>query len=237
LDTIKTGITGFDKLLEKGVPRGSAILVSGGAGTGKTIFSMQFIYEGAKQFKEPGLFVTLETNLKNITWNMESFQWDIKSLQDQNLIKIYRLNLDSSRYHGSIEDQIDRELEIIASMVEEYKAKRIVIDTTTALGVWIKEEGNIRRILYKFCDALKNIGCTTLLTSETKYERNSFSAFGVEEFVSDSIVRLYFSPPHRSIFIRKMRGTDHSKSLHPFEITKKGIEINPKDEIMWDAIK
>ena len=67
MERVKTGIPGFDDLVQGGFPKGASILVSGGTGSGKSIFAMQFIYNGAKQFNEPGLYVTLETNLKNIT--------------------------------------------------------------------------------------------------------------------------------------------------------------------------
>jgi len=234
MDRIKTLIPGLDGLVQGGIPEGSAVLISGGAGSCKTIFTLQFLYEGAVQEKEPGLFVTLESNVKNITWNMQNFNWDFKKLQDEKLLNIYRLKLDPD---GDIDEQIESELEIVASIVKEMGAKRLVVDSTTAFGVWIPDQGKMRSLLYKFTDGLKNIGCTTLLTSETKGGRKDFSAFGVEEFVVDGVIALYFTPPHRSIFIRKMRGTDHSKSIHPFEITNNGIKIRGKEQIMWDSIR
>ena len=237
MERIKTGIAGLDELVQGGIPKGSSVLVSGGSGTGKTIFAMQYIYQGAKDLEEPGLFVTLEGNLKNITWNMQSFNWDIKSLQDKNLIKIYRLNLDSMRHQRSVDEQIDKELEIISQMVQEIGAERLVVDTTSAFGVWVREEGALRGILYRFTNALKDLDCTTILTSETMGGKMQFSAFGVEEFIADGVVAMYFTPPHRSVFVRKMRGTDHSKTVHPFDISSAGIRINSKDEIMWEAIK
>jgi len=115
--------------------------------------------------------------------------------------------------------------------------KRLVIDSTTALAVWIKDEGSMRGILYRFASALKEFNCTTLMTSETREGKTVFSAFGVEEFVADSVIALYFSPPNRSIFVRKMRGTNHSKKVHPFDITKDAILIRAKDELMWESLK
>ncbi len=237
MERIKTGIPGFDDLVKEGIPKGSSILVSGGSGAGKTIFVMQYIYEGAKKFHKPGLFVTLEGNIRNISWNMENFKWDIKALQDKNLIRIYRLNLEAIQGQADAEEKIDKELQIISSMVKEIGAERLVVDSTTAFAVGIADEGILRGMLYRFTNALKDIGCTSMLTSETTKGRTQFSAYGVEEFVSDGVVALYFTPPHRSIFIRKMRGTDHSKSIHPFTISDKAIVINPKDEILWEAIK
>ena len=234
MDRLKTLIPGLDGLIQGGIPEGSAVLISGGAGTCKTIFTLQYLYEGAVQEKDPGLFVTLESNVKNITWNMQNFNWDFKKLQDDKLLSIYRLKLDAN---ADIDEQIESELEIVASIVKEMGAKRLVIDSTTAFGVWIPDPGQMRSLLYKFTDGLKNIGCTTLMTAETKGGRKDFSAFGVEEFVVDGVIALYFTPPHRSIFIRKMRGTDHSKSIHPFEITSKGIKIRGKEQIMWESIQ
>jgi len=133
--------------------------------------------------------------------------------------------------------QVEAELKEIAKIVKEIGAKRLVVDSTTAFGVWIKDQGTMRSLLYRFTDGLKDIGTTTLLVAETKGSRKSFSAFGVEEFVADGVIALYFTPPNRSIFVRKMRGTNHSKSPHPFQISSDGITVSPKDTIMWESIK
>lgn len=237
MERIKTGIKGLDELIQGGIPKGSSVLLSGGSGTGKTILGLQFIYEGARTLREPGIFITLEGNIKNIIWNMENFNWDIKSLQEKTLMKIYRLNLFPSHFDNSFEELIDKELDIIASMVKEMNATRLVVDSTTAFGVWIREKGLMRSLLYKFTSALKDLNCTTVLISETTGKKDALSPFGVEEFVTDGVIALYFTPPNRSIFVRKMRGTNHSKSVHPFEITDKAILIRSKDEILWEAVK
>ncbi|MDP2666129.1 MAG: ATPase domain-containing protein [Candidatus Diapherotrites archaeon] len=233
-----SGVPGFDELVEGGFPEGASVLISGGPGAGKTIFAMQYIYEGARSYNEPGLYVTLETGLKDITWNMQSFRWDIKSLQDKNMMKIYRLNFSPTNSTEEVEDQISKELSIITKMVDSIDAKRLVIDSTTAFGVWVKDHGALRHLLFEFVNGLKDIGCTTLLTSEVAGEdRNKFSAFGVEEFVVDGVVALYFIPPNRSIFVRKLRGTDHSKAVHAFDIEENGIVVRPKDEIPWGGLR
>ncbi|MFH1225030.1 MAG: ATPase domain-containing protein [Candidatus Diapherotrites archaeon] len=234
---IKTGIPGLDELVQGGVPEGSSVLVGGGSGCGKTILGMQYIYQGALDFSEPGIFITLEGNVKNIAWNMASFKWDIKKLQDRNLMRIYRLNLENIKDDGDAGAQIDAELGTISDMAGEIGAKRLAVDSTSAFAVWLKDEGTLRNALFKFTNALKDLNCTTLLTSETKGDKTQFSTFGIEEFVADGIIALYFTPPHRSLFVRKMRGTNHSKTVHPFEITERGIVVQPKDEIMWEAIK
>src|SRR3989338_11646431 len=125
MNRVKTGIKGLDELIQGGIPEGSTVLISGGAGTCKTILGMTYIYEGAKQYKEPGLYVTLEENKRNIMWNMQSFSWDIKPFEEKNLIKIYKLNLNPK---DSVEVQVDAELKEISKIVKEIGAKRLVVD-------------------------------------------------------------------------------------------------------------
>ncbi len=234
MERIPLGIKGLDDLVQGGAPKGSIVLVSGGTGTCKTIFAMQFAYNGAKHYKEPAVFVTIESGIRNILWDVESFGWDIKAMEDAKLMTIYRMRLDPRK---DVPSQIEGELSEISKHVKRIGAKRLVVDSTTAFGVWMKDPGIIRSMLYDFTSKLKELDCTTLLTSETKGGKTEFSAFGVEEFISDAVIALYFSPPNRSIFIRKMRGTDHSKKVHPFQITQAGIEVKSKDEVLWDAIR
>jgi circadian clock protein KaiC len=236
LDRIKTGIAGMDELLSGGIPKGSNVLLSGGAGTGKTILAMQYLYNGSMQFGEPGVYVTFEGSVRELAWNMESFKWDLKRLQDNGMLTIYRLNLTFIQDRELLERAVNEQLQEIAKKVEEINAKRLVIDSTTVFGAYM-EAGLLRSTLFQFCDRLKNLGCTTMLTSETQPSKINFSAYGVEEFVTDGIIALYFTPPNRSIFIRKMRGTEHSKNPHPLIIDNNGIKINPKDNILWEAIK
>lgn len=235
MQRVQTGIEGLDKLSGGGLPKGASILVSGAAGTGKTILAMQFLYNGALKYNEAGLYVTFETNPKTISWDMESFGWDIKKLQDKGLFKIYKLNITATRPE-QIKQQIESELRIISRMAKEINAKRLVVDSTTAFGARLINTAELRGFLYNFCDSLKELDCTTLLTAETRGGKTDFSAFGVEEFVVDGIIALYFTPPNRSIFVRKMRGTNHSKKVHPFEISDKGIVVKDKDEVLWEGV-
>src|SRR3989338_1781167 len=112
MERLKTGIEGLDELMQGGIPAASTVLISGGAGCGKTIFGMQYIYNGASQFNEPGVYVALEANVKNIIWNMESFSWDIKKLQGKNLMRVYRLNLGYEKDPDKMLDKINAELKV-----------------------------------------------------------------------------------------------------------------------------
>ena len=234
MERTATGITGVDDLLQGGFMPGSAVLISGGAGTGKTIFSTQFIYKGAEQYKEPGIYITLEEGSKNIWWNMKSFHWNITKMQQENLIKIYRFGMFSPKEFAL---KFDEELEKIKRMVEEMGAKRLVIDSTTTIGLFMESDAEVRYNIFKLIDEMKKLDCTTLLIAETEGGRDQFSRFGVEEFVVDGVMALYFRPPVRCMLIKKMRGINHDKKVHPFEIDEYGIEVNPTEQILWESLK
>ena len=231
----KSGIEGLDEILNGGIPTGASVLVAGGPGTGKSILSLQFLYNGAVQFKEPGILITFETTQKNIRWMMDSFGWDLESLQDENMLKIYSIKPTSPE---AFIQRIDKEILGIEALAHEMGAKRLVIDSTTALGVWLESPAIIRYRLFDLIERLKNLGTTSLLTAEVgSTEASALSAFGVEEFITDGVLPLFYKPPNRSIFVRKMRGTKHSQKIHPITIDEKGFTIKHKEEIFWESLK
>ncbi len=235
MERISSGIPGLDGLVSGGFPKGASVLVSGGTGTGKTLFGLQFLYAGAKTEKSPGLYVTLETSTTNLAWDMESFNWDFKALQDLELLKIYRMKF-SAESVDDFEREVQTQLEVVARTVKELGIQRLVLDSTTAFSAFVQEKGRLRYLLFELSSALKDTGATTILTAETGGQRDQYSAYGVEEFVADGIIALYFTPPNRSLFVRKMRGTSHSKKVHPLEIGAKGVEVKANDEVLWEAL-
>jgi len=231
---VKSGIPGLDELLEGGFLESSSVLISGGAGTGKTILSTEFVYKGAKEYDEPGIYITMEEGATNIWWNMKNFKWDVTSLEQENMLKIYKVGMINPQ---DFAQDFEKEINKIKNMVDDMGAKRIVIDSTTAFGMWMGNTSKIRHSLFRLSEELKDIDTTSLLTAEAPEGKNQFSRFGVEEFVTDGVIALYFKPPQRAMFIRKMRGTDHDKKPHPFEITSSGVQVDPKQEVLWESLE
>lgn len=230
---VPTGIPGLDELVQGGFLEGSTILVSGGAGTGKTILATQYIYKGAEQYGEPGIYITMEEGATNLWWNMKSFRWNLTKYEQDNLIKIYRVGMiEPAEFAKRFSDEIER----IKGMVDEMNAKRLVVDSTTAFAMWMGPEAQIRYSLFRLADELKELKCTTIMTSETTGGRDQYSRFGVEEFIADGVISLYFMPPQRAMFVRKMRGTNHDQKIHPYSISDKGFEIFPKEEVLWESL-
>ncbi|MFH1780327.1 MAG: ATPase domain-containing protein [Candidatus Micrarchaeota archaeon] len=232
VNRVKTGIPGMDELIEGGFPESSSILVSGSAGCGKSIFCLEYLYNGGKLFNEPGVYVTLEEHPNNLWWMSQRFKWDLLSLERENLLKVYKFD-PTPDSRNNIEAQTKK----IVDKARQLNAKRLVIDSITAFSFWVDDLSKIRYTIYSLIEELREINCTTLLTVESAPGRDSISRFGVEEFLVDGIVQLHFRPPHRSLFVRKMRGTKHDVRVHPLEINDDGISVDSKSEILWEALK
>ena len=80
---LPTGIEGFDDICHGGLPIARCSLISGTSGTGKTVFSLNFLYNGIRQYNEPGIFVTFEESPLDIQRNAASFGWNLQELVEQ----------------------------------------------------------------------------------------------------------------------------------------------------------
>ena len=223
-ERIKTGVPGVDDLISGGLKPASLTLVTGTTGTGKTIFCSQFIYEGAKSFNEPGVYVSFEEPPENIKKDSLNFGWDFGELEKQKKVLFVRYD----PFH--VEDILD----LIESNIKKINAKRVVIDSVSSLGLYLRDAAEVRRNVFNMTLLLRKLGVTALLTSEILPQQKTLSRFGVEEFVTDGVVVLYYlrtdSQYSRSLTVWKMRGSEHSLKLHPYQITKKGIIVYPKEE-------
>ena len=81
-----SGITGFDEITGGGLPRGRTTLLVGGPGSGKTVFALQYLINGARSYGEPGIFVAFEETSERIMANAESFDWKLAQLQRKKLL-------------------------------------------------------------------------------------------------------------------------------------------------------
>lgn len=221
---IKFGVSGINELMAGGLMPGSLTLLSGTTGTGKTIMSSQFIYTGVKDFNQPGVYVSFEEPTQNIKESCLNFGWDFSEMEKKNKVIFVRYD----PFH--VEDIY----ELIETNVKKVNAERVVIDSVSSLGMYIRDLPDIRRMVFNISLLLRKLGCTSILTSEVPPMQESLSRFGVEEFVTDGIIVLYYtrrgSQFARSLTVWKMRGSAHSTKIHPYKITNKGVIVYPKEE-------
>jgi KaiC/GvpD/RAD55 family RecA-like ATPase len=207
------------------------VLLSGEAGTGKTIFSLQYLLGGAQK-EEPGIYITLDEPEVNLAWNMRNFGWDFDRLAQSKMFSVYHMNVFKE---GNVFEKINSEMSQIEEEIDALGAKRVVIDSVTAFSIWTGDNQLLRLMMSSVLDLLRRKHCTSLLPCEALH--NEASRFGVEDFLCDAVVMLYMMPQMRAMRVKKMRGTKHDKLIHPYEITDKGIVIDANQQVLWEAIK
>lgn len=232
LPKIPTGIPGLDIVTKGGLPKGRTNLLSGTAGSAKTIFTIQFLYSGIELYDEGAVFVTFEEHPNDIRSNVLSFGWDISHYEkagkwafvdaspDPGEQMIEAGELDLSALLARIENAINR-----------VNAKRVGIDSIGSLYNQLSNPHVVRRELLRISAGLKLFGVTALLTTERTQEYGSIARYGVEEFVADNVlvVRnvLEEERRRRTVEVLKFRGCEHQKGEYTFTITDQGIVVMP----------
>ncbi len=233
LTKARSGVEGFDELVIGGLPRGQTILVTGGTGTGKSTFAMQFVYKGAKVYDEPGIYVSLEEKIPSVVRNASAYGWDLDALQKKDKIALIDL---SPAVAGQIRKiDVTDIYSTISSQWKRIGAKRIVIDPITVLGLQTESLLQLRTDLIRFSSMLKELDATFLYVTEIPEDSQGLSRFGVEEFISDGVVVLYYSRVGglrvRGVEVRKMRGTSHKEGTFPMKMGEGGLVVFPTGKL------
>jgi circadian clock protein KaiC len=227
----RTMIEGFDDISHGGLPIGRSTLASGTSGTGKTLFAVQFVYNGIIHFDEPGIFVTFEESPTDIIKNAASFGWDLQALIEAGKLFILDASPDPEGQEIVGHFDLSALIERINYAIGKYKAKRVSIDSITAIFQQYDAAAVVRREIFRLVARLKQTGVTTIMTTERLEEYGPIARFGVEEFVSDNVVIvrnvLEGERRRRTVEILKLRGTTHMKGEYPFTITNEGVNIFP----------
>lgn len=226
MERIKTGIPGLDSILEGGFPHPSSILVTGPTGVGKSLLGLQYLYQGAKDYDEPGFMINIEGYETDLEWNMDKFGYDIPALQKKGKLVFSTYDpIDFEKFElRTLHSEIIIQLRKI---IDSIGAKRIVFDSITPLGLSVNNPARFRTQLYYISKALKESNCTTLFISEKVGE--GLTRFNVEQFVMDGVLDLDFSVREdtyvQTLMVRKMKATSAPLAKYLMNITEKGIEL------------
>lgn len=223
-----TGISGFDKMLSGGFFPGTVNLITGTSGAGKTNFCTSFLYYGAKNFGEKGIYITFEEGKDQIVRDSKHSGIDLDEVKD----KVTIFDIAGLRKVYSMKDEIDGEfsyldIDVLIDLIKRncQDVKRIVVDSVVPLSMKYPDINEFRASLYRLRQALKDLKATSLLSTEIPISSNDISRFGFEDFLADSVSVLKMTETGRKIKIHKLRGSNHYKDFVDYKITQDGIEV------------
>jgi len=219
----------LDELIGGGFPAGSCVLVSGKIGTGKSIFAMQYIANGITDYGEFGVLVSLESSKEDLYEYASGFGWQLQRLEKEGSLQflggpISTVSMEIRKAKATIEDLMSE----VVEAVETSESKRMALERVDLLPLLSPEELDIRVQLSDLKERLRELGCTSILTSEIREGSEELSGVGAEGILDGAIVLYYEGEGltrDRALEVRKMRGTEHSNQLHFFDITGEGIAI------------
>ncbi len=224
-----TGVRELDLMLGGGFPKGAVVLLSGSSGSGKTILSSQWLFAGVKH-GEKGLYFTVTEPLFKAVENLEAMGFYDREALESEHIRIVDLR-DVITDDGKDGFDQDKVIDFIEKQVKSHNAKRLCIDSITAIAYQLHDKAQIRRFIFRLGTVLASLGCTTILTSEVT-ESGRYSVYGVEEFISDAIVRMdqvkVRGELQRVMGMVKVRGRSYRAEELFFRITDNGITAFPQ---------
>jgi circadian clock protein KaiC len=227
-ERISTGIPNLDSLIEGGIPRSFTVMIAGNSGTGKTILSSQFIYNGLTSASvEPGIYISFSESKAQYYANSKKIGMDFEKFEKQKRFVF----LD---FISFVNDGIQDVFEEILSAIRIVTAKRVVLDSFTAMSMSFKDRTEARIAIHVFLGKIMRAeGITNLIIVEVPYGNQNLGN-GVEESVADGIIKLEHGNNNASpIFLQilKMRGTAVNREKHVCNITNDGMILYPKQSL------
>ena len=226
LERISTGVTGLDTLIEGGIPRGFTVLVGGNPGTGKTILTSHFLYEGLTK-GEPAVYVSFSESKTQFYDNFERFGMNFIDFERDK--KFAFLDFASVTREG-----IGDALEQVLDTSRNIGAKRVVIDSFSAILLAFDNVNEARIALHVVLGKmLRAEGITNMLIAEVPVGTSGIGS-GMEEFVADGIIQLEHGSSDAipaTLKVVKMRGTSMRRESHVSVIGEKGMIVYPKQPL------
>jgi len=243
VEVCPTGIKGLDDLMNGGIPKGRVVLLVGGPGSGKTILAAQFLHKGIKDHKENGVFVSLDESKSHFFSEMDSFGWDFAEAErnrklafvdaartaSASMLKEEIFKEESHSLKGK-QLPIDKLVEELRNKIASVDAKRVALDTLTALFYRFPDAVERRTAMVDLIHMISGLNITTVITTELAHlglERNVLE----EEYLVHGVVMMQTlfagGTTTRALQIEKMRGTKVNPNLVPYTIDRNGIEVFP----------
>ena len=228
IEKAPTGIPGFDEITRGGLPCARVTLALGGPGTGKTVFALQALVNGARAYREPGIFVAFEESSRQIVANAATFGWDVPALERERLFFL------DARLSPAVvqagEFDISGMLAGLASKVRDMGARRIVLDGIDVLLSLLDDPAAERREMYRLAEWLREQKLTGIITGKADdREKPQTDRYGFMQFMVDAVIlfqhRLADRVSLRTVRVLKYRGTGFSENEYPLVISGTGLDV------------
>jgi len=224
-----TGIQGLDEITGGGLPRGRPTLLCGSAGSGKTIFAMEFLVRGATEYGEPGVIMSFEETIQELTQNVRSLGFDLNDLVARRKVAIDFIRIERSEIDETGDYDLEGLFVRLGHAIDTIGAKRVVLDTIETLFAGLSNQGILRAELRRLFRWLKEKGVTAVVTAERG--EGTLTRQGLEEYISDCVIlldhRVTEEISTRRLRIVKYRGTTHGTNEYPFLIGEDGVSVLP----------
>jgi circadian clock protein KaiC len=221
------------------LPHGRPTLISGGAGSGKTLFGLEFLVRGATQYSEPGVFMSFEESIPDLTKNVASLGFDLDQLVADKKLFVDHVSITPSELGETGEYDLEGLFIRIADAVQRVGARRVVLDTIEALFGDLPNPAILRSEIRRLFNWLKQKGLTTVITAERDHP-DRLTRHGIEEFVSDCVIlldhRIREEISTRRLRIVKYRGSTHGTNEYPFLIDDQGISVLPISSLSYPRL-
>jgi circadian clock protein KaiC len=220
---VPTGIEGLDEMLAGGFLEGSAVLVRGAPGTGKTSLALQYLVHGATQRDEPGLLISFEEFPQSLHRDANSLGWDLQGLEQAG--KLHMLFTSPQVLLTSLQTPTSP----LNRLLLENNIRRVAVDSVSHFRRLSHDPLELRQNYSALVNAFKREGMTSILIGEESRADNSREEQGRLSFVVDVIILLRYieidSAIQRGMLVLKMRGSDHIKEIRRYEIVRGGIKV------------
>src|SRR3984885_13875661 len=228
------GITGLDQVTNGGIPEGRVTLISGNAGTGKTLLSIEFLVNGIRDHDELAVLVTFEESAAKVAANVRSLGFDLKQMQDDGKLVMLSFKVDPSEEHEHFD--FSPFYVLLDDAIKRSGAKRIVLDTIEVLFGAYSNDATMRIELIRLIRWIEDKGVTAIITGERG--NHGLTRHGIEEYVSDCVIvldhRIHNEVSTRRMRVVKYRGSAHGTNEYPFLIGSHGFVILPITNITLD---
>ena len=225
----RTGIAGLDEVTYGGLPKGRPTLLCGSAGCGKTLFGMTFLYNGAVEYGETGVFLAFEERPEDLIKNVGSLNFDVERLISEKKLAIDHVELERTKIAESGEYDLEGLFIRLGYAIDSIGARRVVVDTVETLFSGLENEQLLRSELRRLFEWLKEKGVTAIITGERG--EGTLTRYGLEEYVADCVIlldnRIHDQLTTRRLRIVKYRGSAHGTNEYPFIIDEQGVTVMP----------